>query len=327
MFKVIFLNFLLVVFFNESTIHAEMIETNTNQPYTYEMLENDLLTLKAKYKDNIELRTIGTTYFGRNISAIKVGEGKACVLFVGSHHAREWMTSMILINMAEKYASGFSNKTTHIPQDISIWFVPMLNPDGVTIQQNQIHLFPPEYQNYLLFLNEGWDNYIRWKANGKGIDLNRQYPAGWKALEKKDYSPSYQYFKGKKPLEAEEVIALTKFVKEINPLIAVSYHSAGREIFWKYKNGENVKRDRGIAKKVAKQTGYKLGKPPKEAVGGGFTDWFITTYHRPALTIEISYLVGDRHPPLKVFKEEWKRNENVGLLIAREALKLQSRDR
>ncbi|MFJ7727970.1 hypothetical protein ACIQXV_17720 [Neobacillus sp. NPDC097160] len=54
-------------------------------------------------------------------------------------------------------------------------------------------------------------------------------------------------------------------------------------------------------------------------MGGGFTDWFITSYHKPAMTIEISYLVGETNPPLSVFKTEWKRNRYVGLMLAEEA--------
>ena len=115
---------------------------------------------------------------------------------------------------------------------------------------------------------------------------------------------------------------LTTFIREINPEIAVAYHSAGREIFWKYHNGKQLKRDKRIAKKVSKLTGYKLGKPPKQATGGGFTDWFITTYHRPALTIEISPLVGETSPPLSIFNTEWKRNKYVGLTLAEEAKSL-----
>ncbi|WML43184.1 M14 family zinc carboxypeptidase [Neobacillus sp. PS3-40] len=317
MFRVFWICFLLLFFEFQTIAHAKIVQTN--KPYTYGSMENDLHLLKAKYKENVEIRVIGYTHFGRKVSAVKLGKGEKSVLLVGAHHGREWITSMLLMKMLETYSADYQKDLSQILNEVSIWFVPMLNPDGVTIQQNNIREFPPDQQNRIMFMNEGWDHFIRWKANGLGIDLNRQYPADWEALTDGPNVPSYQFYKGKSPFEAEEVIALSNFVKEIKPLIAVSYHSAGREIYWKYKNGENFKRDRRIAKRIAKITGYKLGKPPKEAVGGGFTDWFITTYHRPALTIEISYLVGDRHPPLCVFKEEWKRNKNVGLVIAEEA--------
>jgi g-D-glutamyl-meso-diaminopimelate peptidase len=316
MIKILCICLLLLSCTFETKAHAEIVQTN--QPYTYFTMENDLNALKAKYKE-IDVKVIGYTHFGRKISAVRLGKGKKNVLLIGSHHAREWMTSMLLMKMLETYAS---NEHGNIFDEVSIWFVPMLNPDGVTIQQNVIREFPADHQNRLMFMNEGWDHYIRWKANGEGIDLNRQYPAGWDELHCGPASPSYQFYKGKKPLEAAEVMALTKFVYEINPLIAVSYHSAGREIYWQYKNGKNLGRDRLLAKKIAKVTGYKLGKPPLEAEGGGFTDWFITTFHRPAMTIEISYLVGEQHPPLSVFKEEWRRNKGVGLVIAEEAKKL-----
>ncbi|MFL6559394.1 MAG: carboxypeptidase, partial [Bacillus sp. (in: firmicutes)] len=122
--------------------------------------------------------------------------------------------------------------------------------------------------------------------------------------------------------ESKEVRALTKFINEIHPTIAVAYHTAGREIYWNYKNGRNLKRDKHIAKKISKITGYKLAKPEKNAIGGGFTDWFITTYNRPAMTVEISYLVGETNPPLSVFQKEWKRNRKVGLKLAAEAKKI-----
>ncbi|MCL6573777.1 MAG: carboxypeptidase, partial [Bacillus sp. (in: Bacteria)] len=170
-----------------------------------------------------------------------------------------------------------------------------------------------------LIMNEGSNNFERWKANGMGIDLNRQYPAGWESLDIEPASPKYKYYKGQEPLESKEVISLTKFISEVNPSIAVAYHTAGREIFWYYKNGEQLKRDYKVAKRIANLTGYKLGEPEKEAVGGGFTDWFITTYHKPALTIEIGYIVGETNPPISVFTTEWKRNQYVGLKLAEEA--------
>lgn len=59
-----------------------------------------------------------------------------------------------------------------------MWFVPMVNPDGVTLQQEELKAFPISLHASLLEMNEGSKNFKRWKANAKGIDLNRQYKAG-----------------------------------------------------------------------------------------------------------------------------------------------------
>jgi g-D-glutamyl-meso-diaminopimelate peptidase len=310
----------------EKVTSAKIVEVN--KPYSYEMLEDDLSKINQRYKEKIKIKSIGKTHFGRDIWAIRLGRGKKNVVLIGSHHGREWMTSMMLMKMLESYSATFNGsgflgfKSHQIFNEVSLWFVPMLNPDGVAIQQNDFKGFPSQHQKLLLKMNDGSDNFERWKANGMGIDLNRQYPAGWESLDQQPDSPWYKFYKGEKPLESKEVKSLTKFIKEINPTIAVAYHTAGREIFWNYKNGKNLKRDKRIAKKVSKLTGYKLAMPTKNAMGGGFTDWFITTYHRPAMTIEISYLVGETNPPLSVFQKEWKRNRYVGIKLAKEAKKV-----
>lgn len=306
----------------ETASMAKVVETP--RPYSYEMLKQDISSIDHTYK-KVEVKGIGKTHFGRTIYALKLGEGKRSIVLIGAHHGREWMTSMLLMKKLEGYAKAYQDQTdfgtfsTKILNDVSIWFIPMLNPDGVTIQQNTLDKFPFDHQKHLLSMNEGLDNFERWKANGLGVDLNRQYPAGWKELNHQPDSPSYQFYKGRKPLEAKEVKVLTQFIREINPMIAVAYHSSGEEVFWNYHNGKHLHRDKQIAKKVSKLTGYKLGKPPKQAIGGGFTDWFITNYHRPAMTIEISQLVGETSPPLSVFQSEWERNKYVGLTLAAEA--------
>ena len=314
--------------FTLTNVKSEAKIVKLNSPYSYERLQKDLNKFQTRYGENIEIKTIGTTHFGKKISGVKLGNGKTNIVLVGAHHGREWLTSALLMEMLENYAESYVNhkrmgfRSTDILNQVSIWFIPMLNPDGVTIQQDNLESFPPSLQKQLLVMNEGSKNFKRWKANGMGVDLNRQYPAGWKQLNQEPSNPSYAFYKGNRPLESKEVIALTEFINEVRPQVAVAYHTAGREIFWNYKNGKHLRRDYKLAKKVSRLTNYKLSKPDPDSFGGGFTDWFITTYHKPAMTIEISYLVGETSPPLSVFKKEWKRNKYVGLLLAVEAKKL-----
>lgn len=121
--------------------------------------------------------------------------------------------------------------------------------------------------------------------------------------------------------EATEALALVHFTYEVDPLIAVAYHSSGREIYWKYKN-RFEKRDKKIAWKLSSLTGYELSMPPPHAVGGGFTDWFIATFNRPGFTIEICPTVKEKSPPLSMFEEEWEKNKWVGVFLAEEAKKM-----
>lgn len=226
---------------------------------------------------------------------------------------------MRLTYQAGKPIGGFPSG---LLDEVSIWFIPMLNPDGVSIQQGDLSNLNFLEKAGVWRMNRYSTNWSRWKANAKGIDLNRQYPIGWEEVMSDAKKPTYQFYKGEQPLEATEVKALADFTKKVDPTIAVSYHTSGREIFWHYKNKrENMARDYGIAKKTAELTGYELTFPEKEAVGAGFTDWFITEFKRPGMTIELSYLVDETNPPFSVFPEEWKRNRLVGIMLVKEANK------
>lgn len=308
------------LFVNGTESYAKSV-VDVSEVYTYENFQDDVWILKSKYKKQLQVHAIGKSEFGRKIYAIQIGTGKKSILLSGAHHGREWITSLLTMKMAEDIAGTIKNGDNFLGS-YSIWIVPMINPDGVTIQQGKINKFPFFSKRKIKKMNGGLNDFTRWKSNGLGVDLNRQYPAGWEYINDSKKEPSYKKYKGKAPFEAQEVQAIVKLTEEIKPTIAVAYHSSGQEIFWQYNNGVNEDRDRLIAEALAKETGYKLGIPPKDAVGGGFTDWFITTYHLPAFTIEICPLVDERHPSLTNFSKEWARNKNIPRTLIEEAKKI-----
>lgn len=300
--------------------HADSV-IDVNKEYTYEDFQEDVWILKSKYKKQLQVHTIGKSEFGRKIYAVQIGTGEKSVLLSGAHHGREWITSLLTMKMTEDIAATMKNGDNFLGS-YSIWIVPMINPDGVTIQQGKINKFPFFSKRKIKKMNGGIDDFTRWKSNGLGVDLNRQYPAGWEYLKDSKKEPSYKNYKGKAPFEAAEVQAIVKLTEKIKPTIAVAYHSSGQEIFWQYNNGVNEERDQMIAEVLAKETGYKLGTPNKDAIGGGFTDWFITTYHLPAFTIEICPLVDERDPSLINFSNEWARNKTIPRTLIEEAKKI-----
>ncbi len=322
--KIMFICFV-SLFIYPTMISAESV-LKVDHMYSYEEMEEDLFILQDTLP--IKLQSIGKSEKGRNLWAAKLGNGEKSLLFVGAHHGREWMTTILLMKMLEKYATAYElekklgSYSTQSLDEVSIWFVPMINPDGVSIQQNNLSGLSFAEKMAVWQMNGYRFNWVRWKANAKGVDLNRQYPAGWHDVKAESTKPSYQFYKGRKPLEAIEVQTLTTFTRTVKPLLSVSYHTSGREIFWYYHNKrEHLLRDYKLAKKTARMTGYQLSMPENHAIGSGFTDWFITEFERPAMTIELSYLVDETHPPLSVFPEEWERNQYVGMMLVNEALK------
>jgi g-D-glutamyl-meso-diaminopimelate peptidase len=314
--------FLLLFFFFVMMNHGH---ADVTEKYTYERMKNHLNELAKTYQ--LEMKSIGTSEFGRDLLAVKVGKGTQSILITGGHHGREWLSTHIIMKMIEEYARAFEEGSSlygydsDILEHISIWFVPMVNPDGVTIQQEGVKKLPLLLQHIYIDMNEGKEDFSRWKANGLGVDLNRQYPTGWGEIEGSRTTASYSHYKGQIPLEAKETKALLSFTKQINPLTSASYHTSGRVIYWYYFNEMwNLHRDYRLVEKIANLTGYTVEYPPSNAIGGGFTDWFIQTYKRPAITIELSFLVEGTNPPLWVFAEEWDRNKEVGMVMAEYAI-------
>jgi g-D-glutamyl-meso-diaminopimelate peptidase len=326
---IIIVIFLLSVLSFSVNIQASSIIVNPKQVYSYTKMVSDIQKLKRAYPELVNVKVIGKSEYGRNIYALSLGNGPAKVFINGSHHAREWMTTTLNMYMINQYADSYTrNKKINgydpkkILASTTIWFVPMVNPDGVTLQQSGLKAFPKSVHKSLIKMNEGSKNFKRWKANGKGIDLNRQYDAGWKTL-KGPKKPSYKNYKGKAPATAAEVKTILKFVKEIDPEMAVSYHSAGKILYWNYKQDtKRYKRDLAYAKKIGKMTRYPLIYNRNGSGGGGFTDWFVSVKKRPGFTPEISKPVYETNPPLSEFPNAWKENQAVSLFIATEGSKL-----
>jgi len=71
-------------------------------PYNYNLLKNDLYLLKNKY-NNFFIGNIGKSVLGEEIKYLKIGEGKNKIFINASHHANEWISSLVIMLFVEKY--------------------------------------------------------------------------------------------------------------------------------------------------------------------------------------------------------------------------------
>ncbi|RFU68319.1 hypothetical protein D0469_12460 [Peribacillus saganii] len=308
-----------------STNYAEV--ANTKGVYTYAQLGTDAKTFEIMYPGLVKTEVIGKSVDGRNLYAIKLGKGKKEIFFNGAHHAREHMTTNVLMEMVDQYALSYAKgsvyggyNTRQVLNNVSIWFVPMLNPDGVTLVQKG-HL-SAKNPAQVLRLNNGKKDFSAWKANIRGVDLNRQYPANWAKIDYDAKKPGPKNFKGYKALSEPETIAIVNFVKEHSFKTAVAYHSSGNILFWHYgQTGSRYTRDYNLAKRYSSLTGYSLVAPSKNPSksGGGFKDWFVMQTKMPGFTPEISKYVGERPVPVSYFPSVWSKNYKAGLMLASEA--------
>ncbi|MBO8155558.1 MAG: hypothetical protein H0Z32_03765 [Bacillaceae bacterium] len=306
------------------TGHAQKI-VETDTVYTYEMMQEDLRFLDQEYGDLIEVFETGKTPYGRHLYLVKLGYGDAHVFYNASHHAREWLTTILLMNMLEEYAKAYQTGSDiqgynlkELLHQTTIWMMPMVNPDGVTLQQKGLSAFPKSVHQQLIQFNEGSRDFKRWKANAEGIDLNRQYPAGWEEIEAT--RPSWKNYKGTRPFQAKEVQTVRDLTYILDPQITLAYHTAGQIIYWNYNiEPKFIERDTRIAETYSRMSGYRL---VETRTGSGYTDWFNVQFKRPGLTPELGVYPGERNVDPTYFPEAWKRNQLAALYMAEEGFQL-----
>ncbi|MCI2253045.1 M14 family metallocarboxypeptidase [Domibacillus sp. PGB-M46] len=299
---------------------------NPFKTMTYEQMVQDLKELALWHSDIASLEVIGKSVDGRSLYALRLGTGKEEVLLNGSHHAREHITTNVVMEMADQYAHLFQTNGSmngyparSILKKTSIYMVPMVNPDGVSLVQ--LGAGSAKNKDAILKLNGGSTNFSAWKANIRGVDLNRQYPADWRNICCNPGKPSSQNYKGPSPLSEPESKAMYDFTLKHSFKASAAYHSSGQIIYWHYyQSGARKSRDLAVAKRVSQKTGYSLVAPQSNPSGGGYTDWFIQNEQKPGLTIEVSPYVGSRPVPIVYFSSIWQQNNSVGLMLANETI-------
>ncbi|MDX8344131.1 M14 family metallocarboxypeptidase [Rossellomorea sp. YZS02] len=299
---------------------------NPHKTYTYEQMVTDLVELQLWYPEFASLERIGTSVDGRYLYAFRLGTGKEEILVDASHHAREHLTTNLVMEMIDKYSYAYQQNQKiggysirDLLSQTTIWFVPMVNPDGVTLVQRGHSSAKNPAQ--VLRLNNGKTDFSAWKANIRGVDLNRQYPADWENICCNPGKPDPQNYKGTKPLTEPEARALYDFTNAHTFKGALTYHSSGEILYWYFhQDAKRKARDLAIAKKISHKTGYRLVKPTKNPSGGGFSDWFTISQKKPGFTPEISPYVGNKPVPVSSFDSIWRENYTVPLLLANEKI-------
>ena len=132
--------------------------------------------------------TIGHSAQGRPIRALRVGSARARVklLVVGSVHGNERAGEAVIERL----------RRTRPPRGTAFWLMEQANPDGAAAGT---------------------------RHNAKGVDLNRNFPYGWREQDG-------VYESGSGPASEPETQALQRFVERERPRVTLWYHQALRMV-------------------------------------------------------------------------------------------------
>ena len=296
--------------------------------YTYQKMESDIELLKQRY-EGVTSDSIGTTTDGRNLYRIVIGsrDAKKKILVVGAIHAREYITAPLVMRQIKEMLDKREDGDKSL-DEICIEYVPMVNPDGVTISQSGINgLNKEESKKKLQEIIDSWsewglkenqDKYNwflnKWKNNLNGVDINHNFPTqGWPNRADGRKRPCNEFYKGASAGSESETQYLITLVNNENFDAVLNYHTQGQIIYWsnQHASADVLAKDRAMADIVAAYTGYKLVAPEADGskYGTGFKDWLDWEKGIPNVTVEVG--IGTSPVPETQIESIWQQNTGV----------------
>lgn len=271
--------------------------------YTYQEMQVDLNSLKATYP-KMQMDVLGNTIDGRQLYHVVVGNPSAPhkILVHGGIHAREYISSQVvmreIVALLEMQKNGWlyhGQSVATLLQNTCIHFVPMVNPDGITLVQGGIDALNTQAAKTMVMSMAAQDQvtdlatYLRkWKNNINGVNLNRNFDAFWQEATPKVDHPSNMFYKGTGPESEVESKALANLCRQLMPDYTISYHTQGRVIYWYFGETGNYKaKGQYLANVVHQNTGYTISDTWSQTDAAGFKDWAVQKLDIPSVTIEL----------------------------------------
>ena len=212
---------------------------------TPEQVVQILENLSAQYSEIVTMREFGRSTENRPLYLIELStrsenkSSKPVILFNGMHHARELMTTEVILDIASYLTSHYASDS-EVQQWLDqyrIVLVPQVNPDG----------------NQKVHDSDRWWRKNTWKKNGRvwGVDLNRNYPSLWNACNGSSGSVFAQDYRGPEPGSEPETQAMMALVTDIQPVFNISYHSYSELIIYPFGCESQENRSSALYKNIA----------------------------------------------------------------------------
>jgi carboxypeptidase T len=289
-------------------------------------LEQDLRRLAEGHPELAELREIGRSLEDRPIWALRIGERRGSarkLLFLGCHHAREWIAVEVPYLLAEHLVTNAA--TNPIQQWLTqgeIWVAPMVNPDGHEYSRAHDRLWRK--------------NRRRNRDASFGVDPNRNYGYMWGTLNVNTSShvPSDETYVGPRAFSEPETRAVRDLVARELFLGVITYHSYSQLILypWGYT-------PRPIVDPADRAEMIALGESMQQLIqgvhgepytvqqasdlyptAGDTTDWTYGEYDIPSFTIELRPDTAEEGGfilPADQIQPTWEENQPAALEFIR----------
>jgi hypothetical protein len=214
-------------------------------------IHEELYELAQAYPGLTHLEEIGRSAEGRPLLALRVADDphdleRPTIFLVAAHHANEAATPEHVMDAARTvlWDNDQEPYTTWL-RHMSLVVVPMVNPDGS-------HAFW-HVDDQLGRTNRRLTNPDEPRTSG--IDLNRNYPFRWGAVETRYSSQisSSNFYRGGAAGSEPEVAAMLRLGERERPLAVISYHAAATKLLVSYTAGDQPNPDPSVSWMLAEE--------------------------------------------------------------------------
>lgn len=154
-----------------------------------------------------EAFSIGQSIEGKSLDMYRFGSGPIVRVIIGAIHGGYESNTATLVYLLR---DDIKNGTIVVPEEITLYLLPIFNPDG-----------------YFDFLNQP-----EGRGNARSVDINRNWSVLWQPDW--DRTGCFNYLRltaGEQPFSEPEAIALRDFLLANKADALISYHSAMSAIF------------------------------------------------------------------------------------------------
>jgi hypothetical protein len=257
-------------------------------------LETDLRILESAHPELAKVVEIGESLEKRRIYALKVSgsvsleENEPAILFLGCHHAREWI-SVEIPYLFGKYLLDHYDGSPDIRDLVDhcqVWIVPLVNPDGL---------------EYTIHVYRYWRKNRRMNGDGTyGVDINRNYGYEW-GYDNIGSSPvpASEVYRGQASFSEPETDAVRRLFLSRNFGAMITFHSFSQTIMypWGYVNAPTpdeaelnaIARTMSELVSAVRGTVYAYGRAAGTlyTTNGDTADWTYAVAGIPSFTIEL----------------------------------------
>ncbi|MFQ5769736.1 MAG: M14 family metallopeptidase [bacterium] len=259
--------------------------------HTYDEVQKELQDLENAFPDIAKVFDLGESIEKRKIWALKISDNVAQeeeepeILFMGCHHAREWISVDVPFLLAKYLVANYSASSTvkDYVDNGEIWIIPMVNPDG---------------HQYSVTSNRLWRKNRRDNGDGSfGVDLNRNYSFQWGGPGSSGDTFS-EIYRGTAPFSEPESKVIRDFTNQHSFVAMLTYHSFSQLVLYPWGHTNDPAPDQALLHSLAMTMADSIfnihGKTyvaqqssDLYLASGDATDWLYGETRVPSYTIEL----------------------------------------